>query len=88
MNEIHTKSRAHGSPDVRDVVAKLIFFLISQYREVGDAGNVLIVAIGFKSRDGAGRGGEWKGQRKTKRSCAIASNAAAGIQNQRTGPCR
>ena len=72
---------AWRAANVADVVTKLIFFLIAQNGKLGDGGDVLIVAEGFKTSDGAGCGGKWKCQSKSQvRIARLGQVQKAGIE--------
>src|SRR5271169_5923125 len=87
MNKIYSESRCVAPCGVRNVVAELIFLLISQHRKRGDGRNKLIVAEGLKSRDRTGSRAKRKRQGETQiRVARLRVMQAAGFKNECAEP--
>src|SRR5690242_4288954 len=62
VNEVDPESWSVAAGYMADVIAKLVFLLISKHGKSGDGSDELIVAESFQAGDGARRGTKRKGE--------------------------
>src|SRR5579859_2766217 len=89
VDEVNAKSRSMTSGFVADIVAKLVFLLISKHGKCSDGSEELIVSESFEARDGTGRGTKRERQGKAQiRIASLCQMQSTGAKNKRTHPRR
>src|SRR5690242_20360846 len=89
MNEVDAEARHMLTGGVRHSVAKLIFFLIAEYRECGYRRDELVVSKRFESGYRLRSGAERKS--KSKAECRVSLGGQmqqAYVKRERSDPCR
>src|SRR5277367_6570010 len=89
MNKVDSEPERMAAHNVAEVVTYLVFILIAQVGEKRDGSGELVVAEGFKSRDGQGGHAERKLQGEAEiRVARLGQMQQAGIEHQSAEPGR